>query len=132
VFLSYNSDDRPVVDELAKKLESEGLAVWVDTKRLVSGEHWQNGIEKGIDRSSSVAVCIGPAEIGPWQKEEMQYALNREKADKTFKVIPVLLPGAADKPELPFPLGNRHWVDFRNGFNADELQGLVRDIKGAT
>ncbi|NLS94301.1 MAG: toll/interleukin-1 receptor domain-containing protein [Planctomycetaceae bacterium] len=131
VFLSYNSDDRPIVDELANKLQNEGLTVWLDTKKLVRGEHWQNGIGEGIDRSLSVAVCIGPAGIGRWQKEEMQHALNRKAADKTFRVIPLLLPGASAKPELPFPLGNRHWVDFRNGFDPDELKRLVGDIRGA-
>jgi hypothetical protein len=133
VFLSYNSDDRPVVEQLAAKLE--GLSVWMDKGKqgkLSGGENWQNGIRKGIDGSWSVAVCIGAGEVGPWQKEETQYALNRATTDKKFKVIPVLLPGAPDEPKLPFALGNRHWVDFRNGFHDEELRRLIHDIKAVT
>ena len=60
---------------------------------------------------------------------------NRTRSNRAVgndrAVIPVMLPGAPVKADLPFPLGNRHEVDFRNGFNEEELRSLVRDIKKA-
>lgn len=130
VFLCYNSADRPGVEELAKKLEYGGLTVWVDKESLALGRSWQRGIERGIERSSSVAVCVGQAGIGQWQDQEIQHALNRA-IQEDRAVIPVLLPGAVDGLRLPFPLGNYQWVDFHSGFNDSELQRLIRDINKA-
>ncbi len=132
VFLSYNSADRPNVERLANMLVRGGLSVWMDKEKLVGGEDWQDGIGKGIDCSSSVAVCIGPSGFGPWQEVEVKRALIRERADPKFTVIPALLPGAPDKPKLPLGLDRFHHRSFREGFNDDELQRLVRDVKGAT
>jgi len=129
VFLSYNSDDRLVVEQLAKKLEEGGLTVWMDKENLVSGGHWQDGIGTGIDCSSSLAVCIGPTEIGPWQKEEIQYALIRAARDPKFAVMPVLLPGAPDEPKLPFPLANRHSFDFRSGITDERVKSFTLHLE---
>ncbi|HUT91491.1 MAG TPA: toll/interleukin-1 receptor domain-containing protein [Thermoguttaceae bacterium] len=134
VFLSYNSDDRRGVEELAGMLEKGGLFVWMDRARLAGGKDWQDDIGKGIDRSSSFVVCLGPTGLGPWQKVEIERALKRKQADAKFPVIPVLLPGSPDEPDLPFALDRLdrfHRRSFRDGFNGSELQRLIRDINPA-
>ncbi|MEO1525628.1 MAG: hypothetical protein AAFX06_09330, partial [Planctomycetota bacterium] len=67
--------------------------------------------------------------LGPWQDEEMQAALQYAVREGR-SVIPVVLPGAAAKPELPLFLSNRTWVDFREGFTSPLLDKLVWGITG--
>ncbi|MCY2977757.1 MAG: SUMF1/EgtB/PvdO family nonheme iron enzyme [Planctomycetota bacterium] len=135
VFLSHNSKDKPSVRELMQhllgyqNLSGDPIQVWFDEDELQPGIPWQQLLEHGIKNSRSVAVLIGKDGIGPWEDEEMQGALRMAVKDKR-PVIPVLLPGAHDQPELPMFLVNRTWVDLRSGFADNGLEKLVWGITG--
>jgi hypothetical protein len=102
VFLSHNSQDKPLVEQIAQRLVDEAkLRPFLDQWHLIPGESWQEKLPKAIGQSSTVAAFIGPSGNGPWHHEEMQLALMqavREK--KEFRVIPVLLP-EADAHSIP-------------------------------
>ena len=129
VFLSHNSRDKPAVRELAQRLAQHGIRVWLDEDQLIPGRPWQALLEKGIEQSSTGAVLVGKDGLGPWEDEEMQ-ALLRHAATEGKPVIPVLLPGAKNKPKLPIFLGNRTWVDLRGGFSERGIKRLVWGITG--
>jgi len=130
VFLSHNSKDKPSVLLLKKRLVTDyQLSVWFDADQLRPGLPWQRLLEEGIRQSESIAVLIGSDGIGPWENEEMQAALQIGVRDGR-PVIPVLLPDAPSKPELPMFLSNRTWVDLREGFRKDGLDQLVWGITG--
>jgi hypothetical protein len=116
VFLSHNSKDKPAVRELKRLLVARELTVWLDEDELRPGMPWQELLESGINSSSSVAVLVGRDGLGPWEDEEMRAALQLAVKAKR-PVIPVLLPGAPEKPELPLFLTNRTWVDLRAGLS---------------
>jgi len=124
VFLSHNSQDKPAVRDLKQRLGAHNLTCWLDEDELRPGIPWQELLEEGIKSSGSTAVLVGKDGIGPWEDEEMRAALSLAVRDKR-PVIPVLLPGASSKPDLPIFLGNRTWVDLRDGFTTDGLDKLV-------
>ena len=115
VFLSHNSQDKPAVEALARQLSERGLTPFLDRWCLVPGDPWQEAIEEALLASTSCAIFIGPGDISPWHHEEMRAALDRQARERTFRVIPVLLPGATrpDERDLPLFLKSRTWVDFR-------------------
>ena len=120
VFLSHNSDDKDVVERIAAQLEDEaGLKPFLDKWHLVPGEPWQESLEEALDLSATCAVFLGPNGLGPWENEEMRSALEDRVHDKSFRVIPVLLPGANPKRSATLPrfLRRLTWVDFRQGLN---------------
>lgn len=129
VFLSHNSKDKPTVRELKTRLVARKLTVWLDEDELRPGVPWQRLLEEAITGSGSVAVIVGKDGLGPWEDEEMQGALRLAVKEKR-PVIPVLLPGAPAQPELPLFLGNRTWVDLREGFTDAGLAKLVWGITG--
>jgi WD40 repeat protein/TPR repeat protein/energy-coupling factor transporter ATP-binding protein EcfA2 len=136
VFLSHNSKDKLAVELLAKRLEDEAtIRPWLDKWNLIPGDPWQEGIEEALNKSRSCAVFIGPSALGPWHNEEMRTALDQRVRENSFRVIPVLLPGA-NMPErggLPRFLSRITWVDFRgqNGLNdKEQFHRLVCGIKG--
>jgi len=129
VFLSHNSVDKPAVRDLKQHLVNYQLAVWYDEDELRPGIPWQQLLEDGIKSSDSVAVVVGKDGIGPWEDEEMQAALRLAVKNKR-PVIPVLLPGAPSEPKLPMFLGNRTWVDLREGFTVEGVGKLVWGISG--
>ena len=118
VFLSHNSQDKPLVEQVAKRLAQEyGLKCWLDKWNLVPGEPWQEALEAALDQCRTVAVFVGPDAISPWENEEMRSALETRVHDKARRVIPVLLPGAPDSRQLKLPrfLSRLTWVDLRGG-----------------
>jgi tetratricopeptide (TPR) repeat protein len=117
VFLSHNSQDKPQVETLAHRLGKRGLIPFLDRWCLVPGEPWQEAIEEALRASASCAVFLGAGDISPWHNEEMRAALDRQARERTFRVIPVLLPDATrpDEKGLPLFLGGRTWVDFGGG-----------------
>ena len=134
VFLSHNSADKPAVLELARRLQDEaGIRPFIDAWHLVPGAPWQEALEEAIDTSSTCAVFLGPAGFGTWENEEMRAALSRRASEPTFRVIPVLLPGAKlpERGRLPRFLSRLTWVDFRPGLDdQDAFHRLVSGIRG--
>jgi signal transduction histidine kinase len=134
VFLSHNSQDKPAVERLAHRLTDEaGLCPFLDKWHLVPGEPWQEALEEALDQSRTCAVFIGPRGIGPWEHEEMRAAIEQRVADRAFRVIPVLLPGAerGERGRLPAFLTRATWVEFRESLDdADAFHRLVAGIKG--
>jgi hypothetical protein len=47
VFLSHNSLDKPVVEDIADHLKTRGVSVWLDKDELRPGLPWQEGPEEG-------------------------------------------------------------------------------------
>jgi len=131
VFLSHSHKNAESVEALAKKIEDEAdLKVWLDKWVLIPGGKWIPEMAKGISEAKSCAVFIGNATPKGWFEEEIERALNQQTQDKTFRTIPVLLPGADPKFVDNF-LELRTWVDFRSGLEDEEaFRRLVAGIKG--
>jgi Cdc6-like AAA superfamily ATPase len=129
VFLSHNSHDKPSVRELGELLKKRGLTVWLDEWELVPGRPWQEALEDVIVTTRSAAVLVGSEGIGPWQTPEMRAALS-QFVEKGLPVIPVLLPNAPSRVDLPLFLQNFTWVDFRGGFSSDHIDRLIWGITG--
>lgn len=79
----------------------------------------------------SAAVCVGASGVGSWQDIELA-AFIRKFVKRQSPVIPVLLSGAHQEPELPTFLEGFMWVDMRefSPGNARPLANLVAGILG--
>jgi len=129
VFLSHNSRDKSRAVELAKHLESRGIKVWLDIKELIPGRPWQEALEQIIQTTSSAAILVSEAGLGPWEIPEMR-ACVQEFVRRKIPVIPVLMPGAPSQPELPLFLQQFTWVDLREGITKHGLDLLIWGITG--
>jgi hypothetical protein len=134
VFLSHTSGDKDAVEHIARRLRAEAqLEPFLDKWHLIPGNPWQEELEQALNQSQTCAVFLGPADLGPWENEEMRLALDKRTRNPAFRVIPVLLPNAPmpEKGPLPDFLRRLTWVDFRSGLDdADALHCLVSGIKG--
>jgi TIR domain len=128
VFLCHNSADKPSVKRIGGLLKSRGILPWLDEWELPPGQPWQSLLEQQIGRIRSAAVFIGGSGISPWHQQEMRGFIS-EFVDRQVPVIPVLLPEAPARPELPLFLRQMTWVDFRVN-DPDPLDRLVWGITG--
>ena len=123
VFLCYNEQDRPAVKQIGDQLKQYGVLPWLDEWELPPGLPREPLLEQQIKQTKAAAVFVGQNGFAPWQRMEMD-ALLREFADRGCPVIPVLLPDASAKPELPPFLKLMTWVDFHLQ-EPDPLQQLL-------
>ena len=128
VFLCHNSHDKPAVKHIAAQLQDCSLRPWLDEWELRPGLSWQRALEEQIASIGAAAVFVGPDGMGPWQAME-QEAFLRAFVNRQCPVIPVILPGVHQTPELPAFLAGMTWVDFRNT-DPNPLDQLTWGITG--
>ena len=98
------------------------------TWELRPGLPWQDVLEEQIATIAAAAVFVGPNGDGPWQQMELK-AFLQQFVKRRCPVIPVILPGVDEVPELPAFLGLMTWVDFRRD-DPDPLDQLIWGITG--
>jgi hypothetical protein len=91
VFLCHNSEDKPAVREIARRLVGEGIKPWLDEEEIRPGTSWQTAIAEQMKNIWSATVFLRENGLGPWQNEEIQGFLSRF-VERKSPIIPVVLP----------------------------------------
>src|SRR5262249_37738548 len=119
VFLSHASADDQSVQAIALKLRQHSIPTWLDQWNLIPGDPWVDALGQALRECRSCIVFLGPSGAGPWHHEEVRAALDLAARDRSYRLVPVLLPGARRErlSHLPSFLSNRTWVEFSNGLD---------------
>ena len=128
VFISHSSQDKPMVERLARALQQEGLKPWFDKWDLVPGDRWQEALERAILDTPALLVCYGPSGSGPWQAEEVRAFVDRAVKDPSRRVIPAWLPDCPENLEVPLFLRGFHAMDLRGSWDGGVIKGLAHAI----
>jgi hypothetical protein len=113
VFLCHASQDKPAVRDLYQKLFAAGwIDPWLDEEKLLPGQDWDLEIEKAVEASEAVIVCISSRSITKegYIQKELRKVLDSalEKPEESIFIIPLRL----DDCELPRRLRAWHYVDY--------------------
>jgi hypothetical protein len=127
VFLCYNRQDAEAVQRIYGQLLEHGVRPWLDTV-LRPGDAWLNEIDKLIGSVKTAAVFVGTGGTGRVQHMEINLLL-RTFANRGVRIIPVLLPGASNRPDWSAFLDDFQWVDFQKSA-PDPLSQLLYGITG--
>jgi len=145
VFLCHSSQDKPAVRELYQQLLAEGwIDPWLDEEKLLPGQDRNLEIEKAVEKSDVVIVCLSSSSIikEGYIQRELRKVLDvaREKPEGTIFIIPLRL----DECDLPRSLNGYHCLDYfpdsrrqRNyrrllqslGERADKFSRLIEETK---
>ena len=109
-FLSYNSVDLPVAEQLEGLLRERipDASVFFAPKALRAGGYWLPKLAEAIAAADAFILYVGEHGLGPWQVIEYYEALDRRVKEPDFPVVLVLLDGHP-APGLPF-LRQLHWI----------------------
>ncbi len=96
VFLCHSSADKPAVRELYQKLCAEPwISPWLDEEELFPGMDWNMEIEKAIEATDVILVCLSSNSITKegYVQREIRIALDYAdyKPEGTLFIIPVRL-----------------------------------------
>ena len=128
VFLCYNRKDAAAVEGVYRQLREHKIRPWLDAHELRPGNVWLDEISRLIGSVTTAAVFVGAASTGRVQDMEIR-ALLRMFADRSVRIIPILLPGAGDRPNWSAFLDDFQWVDFQRS-DPEPLSQLVYGITG--
>jgi hypothetical protein len=130
VFISYASQDKPVVQELSRNLASEGwIDPWVDEKKLLPGQDWRAKIEEAVETSDIVIICLSSNSVSKegFVQKELRYAreIALEKPEETIFIIPFRL----DACDVPRGLRFYQWADYFGEKKDEAYSALVESLK---
>ena len=96
VFLCHAREDKAIVRELYRQLTAEGwMDVWLDSEKLLPGQNWDIEIEKAVEESDIVIVCLSKQAVTKegYVQSEQSFVLDiaRTKPEETIFVIPLRL-----------------------------------------
>ena len=120
IFISYAREDMKFAQELARKLEGKGYAVWWDY-RLLGGANYRAEIAARIGNARKVLVVWSPLSItSPFVLDEATRALQQNK----------LLPLSIDDAEPPLDERKQRLIDGAVLADARQVVGEV-GVEGA-
>ncbi len=125
-FLSYNSIDLPVVEQLESLLRGQipDTEIFFAPKTLRAGGYWLPKLAEAIAEAEAFILYVGENGLGPWQVIEYYEALDKRVKQPDFPIVLVLLDGRP-APGLPF-LRQLHWIVTADPATADTI-GRLRD-----
>jgi len=96
VFLCHSSNDKPAVRELYQKLRAEAwIQPWLDEEELYPGQDWDMEIEKAVEASDAVLVCLTNNSINKrgYVQKELRFVLDiaLEIPEETIFIVPLRL-----------------------------------------
>ena len=76
LFLSYNSADHTLVEEIARKIRDQRLEPFLDRWYLVPGARWRPRLEQILSSCKAVAIFVGAGEWAVGSKEKSMLRLT--------------------------------------------------------
>ncbi|MEM9738266.1 MAG: toll/interleukin-1 receptor domain-containing protein [Pseudomonadota bacterium] len=125
VFISYKRDERPEVEEIARRLKDLDVSVWFDAE-LNSGLSFDAEIDRNIREAKCVLVCWSPGAVSSeWVRGEA--TIGRQRG--------VLAASMLKPSDLPAPFNLIHAEDLTVGSSVENpgwlnLLGRIGDLIG--
>ncbi|MEM9155275.1 MAG: TIR domain-containing protein, partial [Cyanobacteria bacterium P01_F01_bin.33] len=110
VFLSHSSKNKDVVREIANRLRSDGVRVWLDEWEIQIGDSIPAKIEDGLENSRLLLLCMSAEAFGSdWAGLEGYTFRFRDPLNKDRRFIPLKL----DDASIPGSLAQFSYLDWR-------------------
>lgn len=128
LFISYASEDRIFAEWLARKLATEGYAVWMDTLKMLGGEPWPQHIEDALQcKSGRVLALMSRHSVdkeSPRKERTAGFQIGIKRKIDDF-VIPLRL----DNAEWNWTMGDLASIPFHGGWATGWIQLLKKLVQ---
>jgi serine/threonine protein kinase len=122
VFLSYAREQGGYVHDLARRLRSVGISVWLD-QDIEPGTNWDRSVEEALRRADSMLVIMSPAAVrSETVTDEWSYFVDAGKP---------VYPAVYEPCELPLRLRRRQYISLNRDMLAD-VAHIVGALAGSS
>lgn len=140
IFLSYCHEDELAVLELKEHLETAGLEVWLDRRRLEAGDEYEREIRRNIKRCALFVPVISrntESRDEGFFRKEWRWAVERLET-MTGSSRPFLMPLVIDatpahQAKVPPEFGKYQWATAPGGTPPTEwitkLKSSIQDLR---
>lgn len=111
VFLSYAREDFDEVNSVFNMLESHGFRPWMDKRRLLPGQNWEQEIVKSIQGSDAFIVFFSSNSAGKRGVFQKELKLALQQLDYLLENDIYILPVVLDDCEVPGKFRQFQWVE---------------------
>lgn len=130
VFLCHASQDKLIVRALYDALKAEDwIDPWLDKAKILPGQDWRLVIEKAVEESDMVIVCLSKHAVtkeGFVQKEiRYAYDIALEKPEGIIFLVPLRL----EECDVPRGLRSLQWVDYFGSDKNEHYQDLLEAMQ---
>jgi WD40 repeat protein len=123
VFLSHSSKDKKIVHELAKRLKQDGLCVWLDEWEIQPGDLVPLKIQRGLEQSRTLLMCMSPAYFdSEWSTLEHYTLLFRDPTNAQRRFIPLLIEDCSP-PDI---IAQFAYIDWRTMSAYEKILAVCR------
>jgi hypothetical protein len=127
LFLSHSAKDKPVVRELAARLQRDGARVWVDEEQIKPGDSIPAKIEEGLEHSRVLVLCMSANAFGSdWAQLEAGTFRFRDPLNRERRFIPLRLDDAPIKGSIAQFL----YIDWRPSSRNETYKELIEACVG--
>ncbi len=135
VFISHASEDKDTIARpLARRLETNGIRVWIDEQELVLGDSLRKKIDSGLSASKWGVVILSPSFLSKeWPQAELDALVTRELNGERV-LLPVWHRITAKELAKASPLlASRLGIDWARGIDVvcDAILGALSTRKVA-
>jgi hypothetical protein len=125
IFLCHSSGDKAEVKNIYNFLVERGTDPWLDSEKLLPGQDWNLEINKALDSSDVILLCLTKKSVDKegYVQKEIRLALDRALEMPEGRIF--LIPARLEECELPYKIKTYQWVDL---FTADGMEKLIKGL----
>ena len=131
VFFSHASEDKPVVEQVFKRVRDAypDIEGWLDRYEIVGGDDLIEKLASGIDDADKFLIFLSERSIRkPWVRAELRKALMAEiKGVKPDFIVPVKL---GDVSKIPPFIESKYYIDLETKTEDEWLPEIYASITG--
>jgi adenylate cyclase len=124
VFISYSRDDQDRVFELASKLRSAGVGLWIDQGSLDAAAQWGQQIVEALDAAKVMLLMISPSSVRSDNVAKEVTLISERRGS----ILPLHLEQTTIPPSLKYPLAGIQHIELYNGDPEEKLQAVLRSL----
>ena len=129
VFLSHSAKNKDVVREVANRLKSDGVRVWLDEWEIRPGDSIPAKIEDGLENSRVLLLCLSAEAFGSdWAQLESHTFRFKDPLNHNRRFIPLRLDDTPAKGSL----AQFSYIDWRQDRREEEYAKLLEACRDTT
>ncbi len=125
VFISYSRDDKDRVLELASRLRSAGVSIWIDQGGIDGAALWGEAIVNALDQAKVLLLMVSEAAVRSHNVAKEVVLTSERKGH----ILPVLLEPTVIPPGLKYPLAGIQQIELFQGDREQNVQSILRSLE---
>jgi TolB-like protein/Flp pilus assembly protein TadD len=125
VFISYSREDKDRVLELAGKLRSAGVSLWIDQGGIDGATLWGEEIVKALEHAKVLLLVVTESAVRSHNVAKEVVLASERKGH----ILPVHLEPTQIPPSLRYPLAGIQHVEYFHGDPDENLRTILRSLE---